>query len=230
MEFDAIKIEVENLTLSYGKRVVFENLSFDIFPRSITALVGPSGIGKSSFLKILNQMIREEEGLHVEGKVLLHNKGLSVDILKLKECELPSLRKKVLYVAQHPDLLPLSIYDNVAFGLRLQGIGKNDINNRIEMSLRDVFLWDEVKERLHVKADILSGGQQQRLILARALAMRPDVLLLDEPTASLNEELSLKIEDLLISLKQKMTIVMISHFKEQVKRVADVIFEMRLPS
>ncbi|MDD3462060.1 MAG: ATP-binding cassette domain-containing protein [Sulfurospirillaceae bacterium] len=230
MEFDAIKIEVENLTLSYGKRVVFENLSFDIFPRSITALVGPSGIGKSSFLKILNQMIREEEGLHVEGKVLLHNKGLSVDILKLKECELPSLRKKVLYVAQHPDLLPLSIYDNVAFGLRLQGIGKNDINNRIEMSLRDVFLWDEVKERLHVKADILSGGQQQRLILARALAMRPDILLLDEPTASLNEELSLKIEDLLISLKQKMTIVMISHFKEQVKRVADVIFEMRLPS
>ena len=220
-------LEVKELQLCYGEKVIFENLNLSVTSHAITALIGPSGIGKTSFLQVLNQMSREDASTKISGQVLFNDNETVVDLLTLPQNALPKLRQKIVYVSQHPDILPFSIFDNVAFGLKLQGVDTKAIAQRVEEALRVVYLWEEVKERLHVKADMLSGGQQQRLILARALVLNPQILLLDEPTASLNESLSLKIEALLIELKQKLSIVMISHFKEQVYRVADSVFEMK---
>ena len=219
-------MEVKALSLSCGEKVIFKDLFIPIAKNSISAIVGPSGVGKSSFLQILNQMIREENALHVKGEVFFFEGNQKVDILKLDENALPKLRQKVVYVSQHPDILPFSIFDNMAFALRLQGISKGEIEQKVQKALMQVHLWEEVSQRLHVKASQLSGGQQQRLILARALALAPQVLLLDEPTASLNESLSLKIESLIVELKCETTIVIVSHFKEQVARIADAVFEI----
>lgn len=226
MQGNALKIEIKNLSLSYGEKVLFKLLNIPIKEHAITAIVGPSGIGKSSLLQVINQMIREYEEAEVTGEVLFYENQNVINVKDLRESELCSYRQKVLHVSQHPDILPFSIFDNMAFGLRLQGLNKHAIETKVSEALKRVYLWDEVKERLHVKAELLSGGQQQRLILARALCLNPQVLLLDEPTASLNEGLSQKIESLLIELKKEMTIVIISHFKEQVKRIADAIYEL----
>lgn len=220
-------LEIKDLTLHYGEKAIFEAINLSIASHAITAIVGPSGIGKSSFLQVLNQMIREDEHAFTSGQVLFRDEEGVVDLLTLREKALPSLRQKIVYVNQHPDILPFSIFDNVAFGLRLQKINPSEIVPRVEEALKAVHLWEEVKERLDAKAQMLSGGQQQRLILARALVLNPKVLLLDEPTASLNEALALEIESLLLSLKERLSIVMISHFKSQVQRIADVIFEMK---
>lgn len=219
--------DIKNLSLFSGEKVIFKGLTLAIERHAITAIVGPSGIGKSSLLQVLNQMIKDEESLLVSGEVLFcdeHN--ASIDLLNLHEEALPSLRRNVVYVSQHPDLLPFSIADNVAFGLRLQGYSKAVIDEKVMNALKKVHLWDEVNERLSLPAHQLSGGQQQRLILARALVLSPLVLLLDEPTASLNEELTMVIESLLCELKQTMSIVLVSHFKEQVARIADHVYEM----
>lgn len=224
-----LKIAINNLSLFYGEKIIFEDINIAIQEHTITAIVGPSGIGKSSLLQILNQMIREEEGVHVKGEVLLYDNNNIQDILILPEMALPALRQKVVYVAQHPDILPFSIYDNMAFALRLQDISKNEIVQKVQKALKQVHLWDEVSDRLGSSALLLSGGQQQRLILARALALDPQVLLLDEPTASLNESLSHKIEALLVELKEMITIIIISHFKAQVQRIADVTYEIQTP-
>lgn len=215
-------LSIHNLALSYGKKSIFQGIYLDILPQSITAIIGPSGIGKSSFLQILNQMIREDESATVSGEILFEKKN----ILSLKAQELPDLRKKIVYVNQHPDLLPFSIFENIAFGLRLKKVNQEQIPAKVEEALKKVYLWEEVKERLHVNANMLSGGQQQRLILARALILHPQILLLDEPTASLNESLALQIEAVLKQLKEHLSIVMISHFQTQVERIADTIFTM----
>ena len=226
LSHDNAHIEVKNLSLMCGEKTIFNELSLCIERHKISAITGPSGVGKSSLLQILNQMVREEKSLHVKGEVLFFDDNKSVNLLTLHEKELPLLRQKILYVSQHPDILPFSIFDNMAFALRLQGVSKEHITEKVTKALKQVHLWDEVKERLHVKAHQLSGGQQQRLILARALALSPHILLLDEPTASLNQELSFHIESLLVELKKEMTIVIVSHFKEQVARVADSVFSI----
>jgi phosphate transport system ATP-binding protein len=188
---------------------------------TITSISGPSGIGKTSLLLMFNQMIQEEEHVKIKGEILFKDEDRVIDLNTLPKKSLPELRKKIVYVNQNPDLLPFSIYENVAFGLHLQNVSQSETKIRVEQALKDVLLWDEVKERLQAHATMLSGGQQQRLILARALAIKPKILLLDEPTASLNEALALKIEAFLISLKNHMTIITISHFKDQIKRISD---------
>lgn len=214
-------IMIKNLSLHYGDKIIFENLSISVQEHLITSISGPSGIGKTSLLLILNQMIRQEEQVKVQGEILFRDGDNIIDINKMSNKSLPELRKKIVYVNQNPDLLPFSIYENVAFGLHLQKFTQSETKILVEQALKDVFLWDEVEDRLSSQATILSGGQQQRLILARALAIRPKVLLLDEPTASLNESLTLKIEALLVSLKRHTTIITISHFRDQIKRISD---------
>ena len=219
-------LKIENLNLFYNSKQILKDLNLNIIENSITAISGPSGIGKSSLLLVLNQMIREFENASFSGKVYFSDNEKIIDVTNLSNKELPELRKKIVYVSQHPDILPFSISENLYFPLILQKIKKSDANDLIVDVLRQVHLYDEVKDRLNDSAYLLSGGQQQRLILARALILKPKVLLLDEPTASLNEELSLKIENLILELKNDCTIVIISHFKSQILNLADSIFRI----
>lgn len=211
-------LNIKNLSLSYDNKEIFKNLNIQIKKDSITAIVGASGIGKSSLFSCINQMIRYENSYKLDGEIIYENK----DLTKLSEDELTDIRKEIVYVPQHPDILPMSIYENLAFIPRIHKI--KNIDTKIKEVLQKVYLYDEIKERLNSDASSLSGGQQQRLILARALMLKPKVLLLDEPTASLNEELAKKIE--LMLKEQKITIAIISHFKEQVRNLADGIYEL----
>ncbi len=214
-------VTIKNLSLSFEEKVIFKNINLNIKENKIIVITGPSGIGKTSLLLCLNQMIRYDSNPTIEGEILYKFKGQNIDLNSLKEEELCDLRKEIIYVSQHPDLLPLTVYENLAFFARAHNI--SNIKENIEEVLKKVFLYDEVKDKLNIDASRLSGGQQQRLILARALLLNPKVLLLDEPTASLNQELALKIEKMIKNLN--MTIVIISHFKSQVKKLADEIYE-----
>lgn len=211
------KISVENLNLHYGENHALKGVNMEIADHAITAFIGPSGCGKSTFLRCLNRMNDLVDGCRVEGKVILDGE----DIYD-KRVDTTLLRKKVGMVFQQPNPFPMSIYDNIAYGPRLHGIkNKKELDEIVERSLQGAAIFEEVKDRLHKSALGLSGGQQQRLCIARALAVSPEVLLMDEPTSALDPISTLKIEELMETLKKKYTVVIVTHNMQQAARVSD---------
>lgn len=211
------KISVENLNLHYGENHALKDVNMEIADHAITAFIGPSGCGKSTFLRCLNRMNDLVDGCRVEGKVILDGE----DIYD-KRVDTTLLRKKVGMVFQQPNPFPMSIYDNIAYGPRLHGIkNKKELDEIVERSLQGAAIFEEVKDRLHKSALGLSGGQQQRLCIARALAVSPKVLLMDEPTSALDPISTLKIEELMETLKKKYTVVIVTHNMQQAARVSD---------
>ena len=211
------KFEIKDLDLFYGQYQALHKISMNIRANEITALIGPSGCGKSTFLKTLNRMNDLVDGCRVEGKVILDGE----DIYD-KRVDTTLLRKKVGMVFQQPNPFPMSIYDNIAYGPRLHGIkNKKELDEIVERSLQGAAIFEEVKDRLHKSALGLSGGQQQRLCIARALAVSPEVLLMDEPTSALDPISTLKIEELMETLKKKYTVVIVTHNMQQAARVSD---------
>ena len=210
-------ISAKNLNLWYGDFKALKHISLDVGEREITALIGPSGCGKSTFLKTLNRMNDLVPGVRIEGEVLYNGR----DIFS-KEVDVTWLRKKIGMVFQKPNPFPMSIYDNIAYGPRLHGThSKAELNDLVEKSLRGAALWDEVKDRLKKSALGLSGGQQQRMCIARALAVEPDVLLMDEPTSALDPASTMRIEELMASLKESYTVVIVTHNMQQAARISD---------
>ncbi|WP_286200939.1 phosphate ABC transporter ATP-binding protein PstB [[Clostridium] symbiosum] len=211
------KIVTTDLNLYYGSNHALKNINLDIYTNKITALIGPSGCGKSTYLKTLNRMNDLVDGVKIDGRVLIDGE----DIYDSK-VDTTLLRKKVGMVFQQPNPFPMSIYDNIAYGPRIHGIkNKGRLDQIVEQSLNGAALWDEVKDRLKKSALGLSGGQQQRLCIARALAVEPEILLMDEPTSALDPISTLKIEDLMDELKQKYTVVIVTHNMQQATRIAD---------
>ena len=211
------KISVKNLNLHYGENHALKDVNMEIRNHAITAFIGPSGCGKSTFLKCINRMNDLVENVRIEGKILLDGE----DIYD-KRVDTTLLRKKVGMVFQKPNPFPMSIYDNVAYGPRLHGIkNKEKLDEIVEEALKGAAIYDEVSDRLRKPALGLSGGQQQRLCIARALAVQPDVLLMDEPTSALDPVSTLKIEELMESLKKKYTVVIVTHNMQQAARVSD---------
>ena len=211
------KITVESLNLHYGENHALKNVNMEIADHAITSFIGPSGCGKSTFLRCLNRMNDLVDGCRVEGKVIMDGE----DIYD-KRVDTTLLRKKVGMVFQQPNPFPMSIYDNIAYGPRLHGIkNKKELDEIVERSLQGAAIFEEVKDRLHKSALGLSGGQQQRLCIARALAVSPEVLLMDEPTSALDPISTLKIEELMETLKKKYTVVIVTHNMQQAARVSD---------
>ena len=210
------KLTIENLDLYYGDFHALKSVNLNIPAKEITAFIGPSGCGKSTLLKSLNRMNDLVKDCRITGNVLLDGEDVYRDL------DINKLRKKVGMVFQKPNPFPMSIYDNIAFGPRTHGIhGKAELDEIVERSLIQAAIWDEVKDRLHKSALGMSGGQQQRLCIARALAIEPDVLLMDEPTSALDPISTSKIEDLVIELKQKYSIVIVTHNMQQAVRISD---------
>ena len=210
------KIQINGLNLHYGSFHALKDVDLTIHPNEITAFIGPSGCCKSTLLKTLNRMNDLVEGCKITGEVLLDG----VDIYR--DIDTALLRKRVGMVFQKPNPFPMSIYDNIAFGPRTHGIrSKAKLDDIIERSLRNAAIWDELKDRLKKDALGLSGGQQHRLCIARALAVEPEVLLMDEPTSALDPISTSKIEDLALQLKEKYTIVMVTHNMQQAARISD---------
>ncbi|MDY4490278.1 MAG: phosphate ABC transporter ATP-binding protein PstB [Candidatus Faecousia sp.] len=208
-------ITVKGLNLWYGQAQALKNISIDIPEKSITALIGPSGCGKSTFLKTLNRMNDLIPSVRITGEVLYHGEDIF-------QAEVNNLRKEVGMVFQKPNPFPMSIYDNIAYGPRTHGIrNKAQLDDIVEKALRDAAIWDEVKDRLKKNALGMSGGQQQRLCIARALAVEPEVLLMDEPTSALDPISTSRIEDLAMELKEKYTIVIVTHNMQQAVRISD---------
>ena len=211
------KISTRDLNLYYGTNHAIKNISMDIYANKITAFIGPSGCGKSTYLKTLNRMNDLVSGVKIEGSVLLDGESIYDP-----RVDTTILRKKIGMVFQQPNPFPMSIYDNVAYGPRIHGIkNKAQLDEIVERSLRGAALWDEVHDRLKKSALGLSGGQQQRLCIARALAVEPEVILMDEPTSALDPISTLKIEDLMDSLKEKYTVIIVTHNMQQATRIAD---------
>ncbi len=210
-------ISVQELCLWYGEHQALKNVSIEIPEKSITALIGPSGCGKSTFLKTLNRMNDLIPGVKITGSVEYKGENIFDPAMDVNE-----LRRQVGMVFQKPNPFPMSIYDNIAYGPRTHGIrSKAKLDDIVERSLRGAAIWDEVKDRLKKNALGLSGGQQQRLCIARALAVQPDVLLMDEPTSALDPISTSKIEDLAMQLKEKYTIVIVTHNMQQAVRISD---------
>ncbi len=219
------KIKINGLNFFYQQKAILKKLEGEFEERAITTIMGPSGIGKSTFLMVLNRLYESIPNCRVEGKVELKLDGRYIDIHKLP---LTTLRKKVGMVFQIPNPLPMSVFKNVAFPLKLSGIKDGRvIEEKVEKALKNAFLWDEVKDRLNDSALQLSGGQQQRLCIARAMIIEPHVLLLDEPTSSLDMEAALKIGELLEDLKQKCTLIIVSHYMDLTKRISDRVLTLK---
>jgi phosphate transport system ATP-binding protein len=210
-------ISVQDLNLWYGNHQALHYIDMEIPEKSITAFIGPSGCGKSTLLKTLNRMNDLVKGVRITGNVFY----LGQDI-HAPEVEVSELRRQIGMVFQKPNPFPMSIYDNVAYGPKTHGIRKKaELDEIVERSLRDAAIWDEVKDRLRKNALGLSGGQQQRLCIARALAVEPNVLLMDEPTSALDPISTSKIEELAMELKEKYTIVIVTHNMQQAVRISD---------
>lgn len=210
-------IEVRNLNLYYGDHQALKNINMDIKKNSITAFIGPSGCGKSTFLRTLNRMNDLIDSVRIEGSIKIDGKEIYD-----KNTDTISLRKKVGMVFQQPNPFPMSIYDNIAYGPRVHGIkDKKTLDKIVEDSLKQAAIYDEVKDVLKKSALGLSGGQQQRICIARALAEQPEILLMDEPTSALDPISTLKIEELMEQLKQKYTVVVVTHNMQQAARVSD---------
>lgn len=216
MIINNLKINTNGLSLYYGETQALKNITVDIEERKVTALIGPSGCGKSTFLKTINRMNDLVLNVKITGDAYLD--GLNI----YKEYDIVELRKRVGMVFQKPNPFPMSIYDNIAYGPRIHGIkAKSKLDEIVEKSLKNAVLWDEVKDRLKQSAMGLSGGQQQRLCIARVLAVEPEVVLMDEPTSALDPISTLKIEDLIDDLKEKYTIVIVTHNMQQAGRISD---------
>ncbi len=210
-------ITVKDLCLWYGNHQALKNINIDIPEKSITALIGPSGCGKSTFLKTLNRMNDLIPGVKIEGEVRYRERDIFEPSMDVNE-----LRREIGMVFQKPNPFPMSIYDNIAYGPRTHGMrNRARLDDVVERSLRDAAIWDEVKDRLKKNALGLSGGQQQRLCIARALAVQPEVLLMDEPTSALDPISTSKIEELAMELKEKYTIVIVTHNMQQAVRISD---------
>jgi phosphate transport system ATP-binding protein len=213
------KIQVADMNFYYGQRRALENISINVQPNQVTAFIGPSGCGKSTFLRSLNRMNDIIPGTRVEGSVQIDGLDIyapSVDVV--------DLRRRVGMVFQKSNPFPKSIFDNVAYGLRINKLtnSREELRGRVETSLQGAALWDEVKDRLHTSALSLSGGQQQRLCIARALAVEPEVVLMDEPASALDPIATQRIEELIYQLKTRYTIVIVTHNMQQAARVSDV--------
>ena len=210
-------IEVRHLDLFYGAAQALKSITLSVPERMVTAFIGPSGCGKSTLLRCLNRLNDLIDGVRIQGRVEIGGQDIyspEVDVIEL--------RKRVGMVFQKSNPFPKSIYDNVAYGLRLQGVkSRSALDVAIEQSLRQAALWDEVKDRLHESALGLSGGQQQRLCIARAIAIRPDIILMDEPASALDPIATARIEDLILELKKAFTIVIVTHNMQQAARISD---------
>ena len=223
-----IKIKVTNLTFSYKGRRILDSINENFEEFAVTAIIGPSGVGKSTFLMTLNRLWENIPEAQMSGKIEIRFNGELRDIYE-RSFSPSRLRKLVGTVFQKPNPLPMSIFRNVAFPLKLSGEkDKGFIAQKVEGALRKAYLWDEVKDRLAQSALALSGGQQQRLCIARSLILEPEVLLLDEPTSSLDEKAAEVIEELILHLKERITILAVSHYLDQVKRIADRVVQVDL--
>ena len=210
-------LEIRDLNLHYGSAQALYDISMKIPKNRVTAFIGPSGCGKSTLLRCINRMNDLVEICKVSGQILLHDKNIYD-----KDVDAAALRRQVGMVFQRPNPFPKSIYENVVYGMRLQGVNdRRTLDEVVERSLKGAALWDEVKDRLNASAFGLSGGQQQRLVIARAIAIEPEVLLLDEPTSALDPISTLTIEELITELKNKYTVVIVTHNMQQAARVSD---------
>ncbi len=217
---ETYQIETKNLNVYYQVHNVLNNIDIKIPAKQLTAIIGPSGCGKTTLLKSFNRLLEINEEVKISGQILVDGKN----ILDYKGHEIPDIRKKMGLLSQKPYPLPMSIYENVAYGLRIHSKkNKEELEKKIEYCLKEVGLWEEVKNRLNDPATRLSVGQQQRLCLARAIAVEPEVLLCDEPTSALDPIASQQIEKLLLKLKKDYTVVLVTHTLRQAKRVADYV-------
>ncbi len=211
-----ILITVRRLSFYYGENRVLKNINMDVLKNTVTALIGPSGCGKTTFLRCFNRMHDLYKGNKYEGEIIYNGENI------LKTKDLIKLRSKIGMVFQRPTPFPMSIFDNVAYGLKLKGIKKkNTIEEIVEKSLMEAALWDEVKDKLNSPATSLSGGQQQRLVIARALAVEPDIILFDEPTSALDPIATSKIEELITHLKDITTVLIVTHNMQQAARISE---------
>jgi phosphate transport system ATP-binding protein len=223
---EEIKIDMQDLTLYYGKFKALGNISLTIPVNKITAIIGPSGCGKSTLLRSFNRMNDLVPNVHIDGQILLDDENILAP-----GADIVDIRRRVGMVFQRPNPFPKSIYDNVAYGPRLYGIHRKvELDALVEHSLRQAALWDEVQDKLTQSGMALSGGQQQRLCIARALAVQPEVILMDEPASALDPVATLRIEELMHSLKEQYTIVIVTHNMQQAARVSDYTAFMMIDS